>query len=122
MPARHAGVLQDADDAGRAFVAGLLQPVPRRRRLVVGVPVTCVGRVCGVSDSSAPRRHDEAYIERADDLEQLLAERAPAHVRLDAAHQDQVEVRRPVGGTPRTGWSARRSAGSPRRPATPSAG
>ena len=59
--------------------------------------MTGVGRVCGVSDSSAPSSTTVSHPELADDLQDLLAEAAPAHVGLDAAHQHHVVARRPGG-------------------------
>ena len=54
--------------------------------------MTCVGRVCGVSDSSAPSVTTVVRVEVLDQPEQLAAEPAPAHVRLDAADEHEVEV------------------------------
>ena len=58
----------------------------------VAVPVTGIGRVCGVSASRAPEGDHELAAEVVAGGQQLGAELAPAHVRLDAAHQDHVAV------------------------------
>ena len=62
------------------------------------VPVTGSGRVCGVSASSAPSMHDHlARRARGSTSRISLAERPPAHVRLDAAHRAPRRGRRPGG-------------------------
>ena len=48
------------------------------------VPLTGIGRVCGVSASSAPRVTTSSTPRSVASAEQLVAERAPAHARLDA--------------------------------------
>ena len=58
----------------------------------VAVPVTGIGRVCGVSASSAPRVTTSSAAEVVAGGEQLGAELPPAHVGLDAADQDDVAV------------------------------
>ena len=88
----HAGVLEDADDAGRSFVRRLLELEP--------VDQVGLGRrpghrdrpgVRGVGEQGAEGDHELAA-EVVARREQLGAELAPAHVRLDAADQDHVAV------------------------------
>src|SRR3954454_10126933 len=110
-PTRNARVLQHTDDARRPFVARALQPEPGRRIRVV----RCARhlRRPGVWRVGEQRteRHDNAHIEIPNDAEQLGAERAPPHVRLDAVHEHQVEV-----GTGRAavGEARRRPGDAPR--------
>ena len=88
----HAGVLEDADDAGRPLV----------RRLLELEPVDQLGLGGGAGDRDRPgvrgvgEQRAEGDHELAAELvaggEQLGAELAPAHVGLDAAHQDHVAV------------------------------
>ena len=73
----------------------------------VAVPVTGIGRVCGVSASSAPRVTTSWPPRSSAGGEQLGAELPPAHVRLDAADQDDVAVAGRAGWRSRSGCSAR---------------
>ena len=57
------------------------------------VPVTGTGRVCGMSASSAPRVTTISTPRSRASAEQLGGEGAPAHVRLDAVHEDDVAGR-----------------------------
>ena len=87
-----AGVLEDADDAGRSLVGRLLQVEP----------VDQVGLGGGAGDGDRPgvRGVGEQRTQRDDELgpevvaggEQLGAELPPAHAGLDAADQDHVAV------------------------------
>ena len=52
---RAARVVQHADDAGGALVAAALQVEPLDESWSVAVPMSCTGRLCGTSASSAPR-------------------------------------------------------------------
>ena len=63
----------------------------------VAVPETGIGRVCGVSASSAPSVTTSSAPSSSDAAEQLGAELPPAHVRLDAAQQDHVAQRARAG-------------------------
>ena len=63
----------------------------------VAVPVTGIGRVCGVSASSAPRVTTSSAAELVAGGQQLGAELPPPHVGLDAADQDDVAVQRRAG-------------------------
>ena len=54
--------------------------------------MTGIGRVCGVSASSAPSVTTSVAAELVARGEQLGAELPPAHVGLDAADQDDVAV------------------------------
>ena len=57
MPARASGVGEHADDAGRALVGGRRQPeLPHQVPVAGRGTETGIGRVCGVSASSAPSR------------------------------------------------------------------
>ena len=85
QPGLDAGVLEDAEDAGRSLVAG-------------GAPARSAPRGLGVVGRAGDRgrpgvrrvgqqraeRDDDRHVELAQDLDQLVAEAAPAHVRLDA--------------------------------------
>ena len=64
--------------------------------------VTGTGRVCGESASSAPSRITSSTPSSANAATSSAAEAAPAHVRLDAVHQDQVaaQARRAGRGQP----------------------
>ena len=87
-----AGVLQDADDAGRALVADFSSPYRAADSRVVG-RAGHLGRpgVRRVGEQRA-ERHDGAHVQVVDHAEQLAAEPAPAHVGLDPADEHQVEV------------------------------
>src|SRR3712207_1971954 len=106
QPGLHAGVLEDAEDAGGPLVAGGLQP-PLLGRLGVVGRAADRGRpgVRGVGEQGAEADHG-ARVELLAQLDQLLAEAAPAHVGLDAADQDDVPVgarragHRDAGGGP----------------------
>ena len=90
MPGLDAGVLEDPDDPGGALVARALQPVAGGRRLVErGAGDRDGARVGRVGQQGAERDH-RADAELARPVDDLCAEGAPAHVRLDAAHEDEV--------------------------------
>ena len=55
MSSRTHGVLEDADDAGRPSYVDCSSLSRSTRSGSVAVPVTGIGRVCGVSASRAPR-------------------------------------------------------------------
>ena len=101
MPAGDAGVLEHPGDPGRTLVAGLLQPEELRRVGGVGRArnrhrpgVRRVRQQCAEDD-------DGVDIELVGDGQQLGAECAPPHIRLDAVHQHDVAVR--------AGWAAVRN-------------
>ena len=102
-PALRHGVVQHADDAGRAFVAraarGRAAPSCRRRS---ADPVTRIGAVCGVSREQRAERHDRAAAGLARDVDHRVAEAAPAQVRLRSGEQHEVAVRRRRRSRPRT--------------------
>ncbi|AIA02652.1 hypothetical protein DC74_2142 [Streptomyces noursei] len=91
---RDAGVgarlLEDADDARGALVAGLLQVQPAGH---VGVGGDAADRyrpgVRGVAQQGA-QHHHHLDAQLVGEAEEFVAERAPAHARLDAADQDEV--------------------------------
>ena len=56
-------------------------------------PVIVTGRVCGTSPSSAPERDDDLHAERFGEVDDVRAEGAPAHRRLDALHEHEVARR-----------------------------
>ena len=82
---------------------------------------TGTGRVCGESASSAPSRIISSTPRVSRPLHQLVAERPPAHVRLDAVHQDHVagqpggryRYRRPGAGERHPGRRPDQSLGLP---------
>ena len=88
----HAGVLEDPDDAGGAFV--------RRRLQLEPVDELGLGRVAADGDRPGvgrvgqhrPQRDHEPSAELVAGGEDLGAELPPAHVGLDAADQDHVAV------------------------------
>ena len=51
------------------------RPYARAESASYAEPVTGVGRVCGVSASSAPERDDDRHVELGEDRDQLVAER-----------------------------------------------
>ena len=106
MPAAHAGVLQDTDNARRALVARILQTEPPRRFLVIGRAGHLSGPGVRRVRQQCAKADDKPHVERSHNVEQFLAERAPSHVGLDASHEDQVEIC--------AWWSAERHPG--RRP------
>ena len=55
------------------------------------VPVTWVARVCGVSDSSAPRLTTSRTSSARTTSSSSSQNAAPSHVGLDASHEDEVE-------------------------------
>ena len=83
-------VVQHADDPGRAFVARPLHPEPGREHLV--------GGGAGALDRARVRRvaeqrsegDDHLAVRRAGDADDVVAERAPLQVRLDAEQQHEV--------------------------------
>ena len=91
-PGRNAGVLEHPGNARRPLVAGFLQPEALRRLGGVGRPghrhrpgVRCVGQ-------QSAQDHHGVDVELVGDGQQLGAEGAPPHVRLDAVHQHDVAV------------------------------
>lgn len=85
-----AGLLEDSDDPGRALVAGLLQIETAGQVRVGGDPadrhrpgVRGVAEQCAEDD-------DHLHAQLMGVAEDLVAERPPAHARLDTAHQHQV--------------------------------
>ena len=106
----HARVLQDAEDPGRVPRTGCA-PGPHRSADARSYdePVTGVGRVCGVSDSSAPSSTTRSARRTRGHVEEFLGEPAPAHVGLDSAHEHHVVVG--------AGWPAHREPGG--RPLDP---
>ncbi len=87
---RGAGLLQHADDAGRALVVHRVQVQPvgqggvrggRRHRHRAGVR--------GVGQQRAEQHHG-LHLQLGERRDQLAAEAPPAHVRLDAVHQHHV--------------------------------
>ena len=83
-PGLAAGVVQDADDAGRALVARGREAQLLTSSGSLAEPVTGRGRVCGTSARSAPSVTTSSTprsLARPDDL---AGERPPARVRLDA--------------------------------------
>ena len=97
-PGRHAGVLEHPGDPRRALVTGFLQPeVLRRLRRVGRARHRHRPGVRGVGQQRTQDHHG-VDVEFVGDRQQLGAERAPPHVRLDAVHQHDVAVaaRRPA--------------------------
>ncbi len=89
-PGPAARVLDDPDDAGRAFVARRLQVQAAGDALVRrGAAHRHRPGVRRVGQQRA-ERHDHLHAELVAALEQLGRERLPPHVRLDAADQDHV--------------------------------
>ena len=84
--------------------------------------MTGVGRVCGVSASRAPSATTIDTSSSCRIVDQLVAEPAPAHVRLDAADQDDVALAARRPGHRDAGRRPLDAAADARRPATPSAG
>ncbi|CKP55975.1 Uncharacterised protein [Mycobacterium tuberculosis] len=94
----HTGRLEDAGDAGGALVACFLKAeLPRRRRGVGRARDRHRPGVWGVGQQR-PQDHHGVHVEFVDDRQQLVAKRAPAHIRLHPAHQHHVAVA--------AGWAA----------------
>ncbi len=92
MSSSDARVLEHADDAGRPFVRRLLELEPvDQLRLGGGAGDRDRPGVRGVGEQRAEGDHQLAA-EVVAGREQLGAELPPLHVRLDAAHQDDVAV------------------------------
>jgi hypothetical protein len=91
--------VQHADDPRRALVRRLDQAELRHERLVGGQAVD--HHRLGVRHVGEQRahRHDELGAERLGEVDDVLAERAPAHRRLGALHEDEIARRaRHAGG------------------------
>lgn len=85
-----AGLLEDADDARRALVPGLLQVHGARQVRIGGDPADRYGAgVRGVAEQCA-QDHHHLHAQLMGEAQELVAERAPAHRRLDTADQDEI--------------------------------
>lgn len=84
------GLLEDAHDARRALVAGLLQ-VHRAGEIRIRGHAAHRYRP-GVRGVAEQRAEDDHHLDAQlmGEPEDLVAERAPAHRRFDTAHQDQI--------------------------------
>ena len=89
--------MQDADDARRALVARALHLQARDQSGVGGVPGECDRPGVRSVPQQCAQRDDELHSQRLGEVDQLGAEGAPAHRRLDALHEHQVARR--LGGT-----------------------
>ena len=90
MPGRRAGVVQHADDPGRALVGRRREAEPLDQRVVGGEAGDATGRECGTSASSAPSVTTSCTPSASASSMTVLAERAPAVRRLGAREQDEV--------------------------------
>ena len=112
-----AGVVHDADDAGRPFVARRLEPELLDERGSVAAAVTGAGRVCGTSASSEPNVTSSSTPSSCASSSDEPGERPPAEVRLDAEqdHGVAVDARESArGGTRSSGQSILRVSARPR--------